>query len=52
MPDLFQTANVTYDGMKIIFEFPVQSFLDEEVKLEVKDIMAHVLHEQLMQQTQ
>ena len=42
--------NITNGNVKIVFEFPPQSYKDEEVKMEVKSIMASVLREHLLLQ--
>lgn len=41
---------LTNGNVKIVFEFPPQSYKDEEIKMEVKSIMANVLREHLLLQ--
>lgn len=36
-----------YGGLKFIFEFPTQSFKDEEIKSEIKSILNSVLQEHI-----
>ena len=43
----FSKMKPNYGGMKLIFEFPPQSFKDDEIKMEVRAILTSALQEQL-----